>query len=136
MKTSKTILKLFFTGFFLAFCLTSLTQCPIENPTTPADEAAKETEATKKFSQTVISAFQSGDKQKVIDLMYDEYKDIYGKQLEASTARMTDFAAALENRKIILANELYAEYELTVNGITFTIAYSNEGDGIWKLERF
>lgn len=136
MKNLKVFLQLFLTGFFLAFMLTALTQCPQENSVGPDDKPAVETGEVKQFSLNVISAFKSGDKQKVVDLMYDEFKDVFGKQLEESTASMADFATALENRKIIKANELYAEYELTINGTTFTIAYSNDGDGNWKLERF
>lgn len=136
MKNFTIFLKLFFTGAILAFIMSTLTHCPEPSPTEPIIEPAVETAPMKQYSETVIIAFQSGDKQKVVDLMYDEYKEIYGKQLENATSKsMADFASALENRKIIKANELYAEYELTINGMAFTIAYSNDGNGNWKLER-
>ena len=49
---------------------------------------------------------------------------------------MRTFANALKNKKLVFANEMYAEYELTIDGNVFTIAYSNSGDGVWKLHRF
>lgn len=136
MKNIKVFLKLFLIGFVLAFMMTTLTQCPQENPTGPIDEPAVETESIKQFSSKIITAFESGNKQNVLDLMYDEYKEIYSKDLEDAPEKMPTFAEALKNRKVIFANELYAEYELTIDGTKFTISYSNEGNGNWKIERF
>jgi hypothetical protein len=129
-------LRLFLIGFFLAFLLIGLTNCPQENSTGPIDDPAVETAPMKQYNEKVITAFQSGDKQKVVDLMYDEYKDIYSSQLDSDPQKMQNFANALEKRKIIFANAFYAEYEVEIDGQIFTIAYSNTGDGNWKLQRF
>ena len=136
MKNLKVFLQLFLTGFFLAFMLTALTQCPQENSVGPVDKSAVETGEVKLFSQNVIIAFESNDKQTALDLMNDEYKDIYEEVLNTTPDKMQTFAQALKNRKIIFANEMYAEYEITVDGQVFTIAYSNTGEGDWKLHRF
>ena len=137
MKNLKIFLKLFFSGFILAFMLSLLTHCPESNPIIPVDdETAVETPAIKQFSNDVIIAFESNDKQTVLDLMYDEYKDIYGEVLNTTPDKMQTFAKALKNRKIIYANDMYAEYEITIDGKVFTIAYSNTGEGDWKLHRF
>lgn len=136
MKNLKVFLKLFFSGFILAFMLTLLTHCPESNPVIPVDDTAVETPAIKQFSNDVIIAFESSDKQKVLDLMYDEYKEIYGEELNTTPDKMQTFAEALKKRKIIFSNEMYAEYEIEIDGQTFTIAYSNTGEGDWKLQRF
>lgn len=128
--------RLFVLGFLLAFITANLTMCPEESATNPSEPPPVETEQVKQFNTTVKTAFESGDKSAVINLMYEDYQDIYGEMLNKSTADMQAFAKALENRKLIFANELYAEYEITIDGNVYTIAYSNNGDNIWKLHRF
>jgi hypothetical protein len=137
MKDLKQLFRVFIFGFILAFMMQLFTMCPTDNPTNPiVDPPAEETAQMKAFTNHVVSAFQSGDKQQVIDLMYDEYKEVYSNELTISNEKMSQFASALENRKIIFSNELLAEYEINIDGTTFTISYSNTGDGIWKLNRF
>jgi len=128
--------KFYVLGILIAAIISSLTHCSDENSTSPADNFGTETEQVKRFNETVISAFESGDKQTVLNLMYDEYKEIYSNELNAAPEKMQTFANALKNKKLVFANEMYAEYELTIDGNVFTIAYSNSGDGVWKLHRF
>lgn len=136
MKGLHNYIKLYFFGIVLAAISSFLTHCPEDNPTAPIDNPGQETEQVKKFNNDVISAFQSGNKQSVLDLMYDEYKEIYSEELETTPDKMEIFANALKNRKLIFANEMYAEYEVTIDGQIFTITYSNSGEGNWKLHRF
>ena len=138
MKVFKQIFRAFCIGFLLAFLMQFFTMCPdSSSPTNPAtEEPAVETQAMKSFTNDVKSAFQSGDKIQVMNLMYDYHKDIFTNELTFSSDKMQKFAAALESRKIIAANEFYAEYEIEISEQKFTIAYGNSGDGVWKLQRF
>ncbi|MCB9250269.1 MAG: hypothetical protein H6613_17815 [Ignavibacteriales bacterium] len=56
--------------------------------------------------------------------------------MNSSDKSLAAYGEALENRKLIFANDLYAEYEITLNQTTYTIAYGNGGDGKWQLLRF
>lgn len=136
MNWIKNYFRLFIIGFLLAFIMSNLTHCPEESPTNPGEEPAFETEQLKDLNLTTIEAFNSANKDVVLDLMYDEYKEIYGEYLDDNTDKMKAYAKALESRKIIFANDMYAEYEITIEGKVFTIAYSHSGDGNWKLHRF
>lgn len=136
MKEFSNYVKLFVIGIVLATFSSLLTHCPKQNPSGPIDDPGEETEQVKQFNIDVITAFESGNKQSVIDLMYDEYKEIYSQELNATPGQMQAFANALKDRKLIYANEMYAEYEITIEGQIYTIAYSNSGEGDWKLHRF
>lgn len=136
MKEFSNYVKLFVIGIVLATISSLLTHCPEQNPSGPIDDPGEETEQVKQFNIDVITAFESGNKQSVIDLMYDEYKEIYSQELNATPGQMQAFANALKDRKLIYANEMYAEYEITIEGQIYTIAYSNSGEGDWKLHRF
>jgi hypothetical protein len=135
MKNLKVFLKLFFSGFILASILSLLTHCPESNPVIPVDDTAVETPALKQLSDEVINAFESGSKDAVLNLLYDDYKFIY-EDFDATSEQMQRFAEAINKRKIIFANELYAEYEIIIDQQTYTIVYSNFGDGNWVLQRF
>jgi hypothetical protein len=68
--------------------------------------------------------------------MYENHVDLFTEDLEQYLDKFPAFTEALKNRKIIASEELYAEYELTIDGETYTIAYGQSGDGVWKLMRF
>jgi len=137
MRGFKKIIRAFGIGFVLAFIMQFFTMCPTDSGNNPAENPPiEETAEIKAYSDQVVNAFKSGNEQQVIALMYDEHKEAYTKDIIFTTEKMNQFASALENRKLISLNELYAEYELTIDGITFTIAYANSGDGVWKLFRF
>lgn len=137
MENLKVSVRFLLVGFLLAFLLSFLTHCPESNPSGPVDETpAEETPAIKQFSNDVIAAFESQTPDLVLNLMYDEYKEFYSEGLRATPEKMQTFAEALKNRKIVFSSELYAEYEVTIDGEIFTIAYSNYGDGNWMLHRF
>ncbi|MBX3043042.1 MAG: hypothetical protein KIT33_02240 [Candidatus Kapabacteria bacterium] len=137
MENLKVSARFIIAGFLLAFLLSFLTHCPESNPSGPINEdPAVETPDIKQFSNDVIAAFESQNPDVVLNLMYDEYKEFHSEGLKATAEKMQTFAEALKNRKIIFSSELYAEYEVTIDGEVFTIAYSNYGDGNWMLHRF
>ena len=129
--------KYFVGGFIAAFMLFALTQCPEENAT-KSDEDILPTETTelKTFSESLITAFENQDIDKISEMMYEEHREFYIDDLGDYAEKMPIFAEALKSRKLTAMNELYAEYEITIEEQTYTIAYGQSGDANWKLLRF
>ena len=141
MKQKIAFLKLFLVGFIIAFFIDANINCSEnESPTQPEDgnqdiSEYQETEAMQKLSDNLIAAYKSNNKNKVIETLSEEVKEIYSNILNSSTKSLSAYGNALESRKLIFANELYAEYEITIDGEVYTLNYGNGGDGIWKLLR-
>jgi len=136
MTKYQTLIKYFLGGFLAAFLMLNLTQCP-EETTKPKDEKPlEETTELTTFSNEVITAFETSDADQVSNMMYEEHREFYIPDLQTNTDKMPAFAEALKERKLIGLNDLYAEYEITIDGTTFTIAYGQSGDGVWKIMRF
>jgi hypothetical protein len=108
------------------------------SPTAPVENSGAKTETTamKLLSDSLIVAFKSASAERVLGFVNAEFKDVYGEELSGSTADMTAFGEALKGRRLVDANELYAEYRISVGGETVTLAYANAGDGHWQLVRF
>jgi hypothetical protein len=117
---------------FLVFCSKK------DSPTGPDGETAPavETASMKTLSDSLVVAFQSGNADRVLGYMNDEFKGVYRAELAGSTADMAALGEALKGRRLVSANGLYAEYQISVGGETYTLAYSNTGDGPWQLVRF
>lgn len=131
------ILKYFLGGFIAAFMLLNLTQCPEEDSSKPSDETpAEETEELKAISEELISAFEAQDIDKIRSMMYENHVDLFTEDIEQNLDKFPAFTEALRNRKIIASAQHYAEYELTIDGETYTIAYAQSGNGNWRLLRF
>ena len=142
MKIRLKRLELFTFGFILAALLNLTSNCSEKNsPTQPEDKIDPpttdylETQPMKNLSDSLISAFNLEDKSKVISCLSEDTRDIYGEILNNSTASLKAFGKGLENRKLVFANQLYAEYEITVDGKIYSIAYVSCGDDIWHLSR-
>jgi hypothetical protein len=130
------IIKYFLGGFLAAFLLLNLTQCPEETSKPKDDDPPEEPAELVSFSDDVIGAFESQNASQVSDMMYEEHREFFIPDLEDQHEKMKIFAEAIKERKLIGLNELYAEYEITIDGQTYTIAYGQSGDGVWKLFRF
>jgi hypothetical protein len=139
MKYQYHFIKLFCFGFLLAAGVNYIASCSKdESPTQPIDDNPaqySETSEMKNLSDSLISAFKSENKEKVMNCFNEEFKDTYAPILNNTTKSLTAFGTALEKRILKFANSFYAEYELTIDGITYTIAYANSGDSKWQLVR-
>ena len=62
--------KFYVLGILMAAIIFSLTHCSDENSTSPADNFGTETRTSQKIQRKVMSAFESGIKQTVLNLMY------------------------------------------------------------------
>lgn len=110
-----------------------------ESPTEPQDQNTTEYYETlnmKNLSDSLILAFKTENKNKVLNCINEEFIETYTPILYNSTSSLSTFGTALEKRKLIFSNALYAEYEISVNENTYTIAYANCGDDNWQLVRF
>jgi hypothetical protein len=128
--------KYFLGGFLAAFLLLNLTQCPEDTAKPKDEEPLEETAELTEFSNEVINAFANSSTDQVSDMMYEEHREFYIPDLQDNTDKMPTFAEALKERKLIGLNHLYAEYEITIDGAVYTIAYGQSGDGVWKILRF
>lgn len=139
MKNQYHSFKLFVIGFLIAAGLNHIPSCSNnESPTQPTDgnpAEYSETQSMKNLSDSLISAFKSENKEQVMNCFNKEFKDTYAPILNNTTRSLSAFGTALEKRKLVFANDLYAEYEITIEGITYTIAYANCGDTNWQLVR-
>jgi hypothetical protein len=139
MKYYHKFFTLFLSGFLLATVTNFFASCSkSESPTQPIDDNPaqySETSEMKNLSDSLISAFKLENKEKVMNCFNEEFKDTYRLIINNTTKSLSEFGTALEKRKLTFANSLYAEYELIIDGITYTIAYANSGDSKWQLVR-
>jgi hypothetical protein len=84
----------------------------------------------------LATAFKSGNADQIQQKINDEYKAVYAQDLADAGAKLQILGDAMQTRKLIFSGPLYAEYELSIDGRTYTIAYANSGDGVWRLVRF
>lgn len=140
MKNQYHFIKLFCFGFSLATSLNYISSCSKnESLTQPIEDIPaqySETQEMKSLSDSLVAAFKAEDKNKVLNCTNDEFKEVYAPILNGTTESLSVFGTALEKRKLVFSNLLYAEYEVSINGTIYTIAYANCGDGKWQLVRF
>jgi len=135
----KNLLKMYVLGFIVAMFLNMNTTCKKDdNPVEPAEVTppANETAEMTNLSDSLTSAFKSVDKTRILNCVSDECKATLQEELNNTTADIAAFGAALEKRTLIYSSELYAEYEVEVNGQKYNVAYANCGDSKWKVVRF
>lgn len=107
-------------------------------PTTPVDQPVTlvESSSLRTFSDSLATAFKSGNGDQVLQKINDEYRAVYAQDLADAGAKLQILGDALQSRRLIFSSPLYAEYQLSIDGRTYTIAYANSGDGVWRLMRF
>jgi len=136
---TKNPLKMYVLGFIIAMFLNMNSTCKKDdNPVEPAEVTppANETTEMTNLSDSLISAFKSIDKTRILNCVSDECKATLQEELNNTTADIAAFGSALEKRTLIYTSELYAEYEVEVNGQKYNVAYANCGDSKWKVVRF
>jgi hypothetical protein len=133
----------FLIGLTLAFMVDGVTSCKKSenNPVEPEPlKPPIETEVIKDLeddAQKAESAFKSGSTAEVKKVISETASKIYGADLENVKHKFSAFADALKNKKLVGYSELYAEYEITVDGKTYFVAFGKQNEnGDWKLVRF
>lgn len=130
-------LRMYLFGFLLALITLNFTNCP-EKATGPSNEnpTGVETPALKGFTKTAENFFLEGKRDSVLANTYSEFADVAKEYLPDDPVLLKKFGEALTKKKLIYAGELYAEYEITIDGRKYTVAFGQSGDGIWKIVRF
>lgn len=136
MKTLKKIRKFLPLSVFLCGIVLLMIHCSSDNPVDNSPtKPLQETAALKSFSTELINAMNSESPAEVEKLIYPEDSSSLVALLEENPEKMKGFAKALESRKLIVMTDLYAEYEIELNGNKITICYGNSGDEKWYLTR-
>lgn len=137
MKNFYKLSKLFTMGFLGAILIMLLTHCPKENPINPDDtKPLTETSELATISDSFINALNEKSVSKVEVMMPDDLEEFYITMLKENTDKMPAFAEALKNRKLIFLSEMYAEYQIEIDGQKYTLAYGNSDNLGWKLIKF
>ena len=128
-------------GVLLAFSIDVLTMCKKDSgsPTEPAGNPNNVTEIQdlEDDAEKTVNAFKSGDISEINKVISDEASTIYGNDLDKVKNKFDSFSEALKNKKLIASSDFYAEYEITVNGETYIVAFAKKSEnGDWKLARF
>lgn len=130
-------LNLFLLGFLVSFIMLNFTNCP-DKVAGPNDEKPTGIETTelKAFSKRAENAFLSGNRDSVFAITYEGFAKVAKEYVPNDPELLKKFGESLTNKKLIYAGSMYAEYEITLDGKTYTIAFGQSGDGIWKIVRF
>jgi len=129
-------------GVLLAFMVDSFTSCKKNesNPVEPDPSKPPETEVINDLEDDAlktIAAFKSGSVDEVKKIISESANAIYGSDLESAKPKFVPFSEALKNKKLIAYSEMYAEYEIIVDGNSYLVAFSKQNEaGDWKLIRF
>jgi hypothetical protein len=130
--------KYFFTGLSLSFIMIFIITCSSDksSPTEPdpVDPANRIIEEIEEDSKLVTTAFESGSYDQVKTVLSSNALAKYGNDLKDKTDKYGSFADALKNKKLIALGELYAEYEIEIDGIKYSVAFSKVTEnGTWQL---
>lgn len=134
--------KYLFLGAISAFMIHNFTSCkknesnPVEQyPSNPTEkEVILDLEDDAKKTE---SAFKSGSITEVKKVISESAISIYGNDLENVKPKFNSFAEALKNKKLISYSELYAEYQITIEGKSYFVSFAKQTEnGDWKLIRF
>ncbi len=111
--------------------------CP-EKATGPGDVGSTGVELAelKTFAKHAENVFLSGERDSVLAITYGEFAESCKGYLSNNPETLKKFGEALAGKKLIYGTPFYAEYEITIDGEKFTVAFAQSGDGVWKLARF
>lgn len=132
------LFKYFIIGVLFGLLIHSSGSCRKDDPIPEGPEIEKvDVGKIDIGAKTVETAFLNGDLLEIKKTMTDAALEYYGTELSSvNKSSLKKLGEALKNRKIKVYTDLYAEYEYTKDGITFTIAMARQEDGSWKLMRF
>lgn len=112
-----------------------LIACGGEKTTEPGDTEVESPEL-KAFASYATQVLLSGDRDSLLTITDEEYAAVIGQDVPDDPAAMAKLGKALASRKLLYASPLYAEYEVTIDGTKYTVAFAQGGNGEWKLLRY
>lgn len=126
-------------GFLLMGIIDQFTQCDTWNLDflRPNEEVKIDMKAINSIADKTETAFLSGNVNEVKALLDEEVLPWYSEPLEKlSVEKLQAFGQALRSRELKAATPLLAEFDITENGVTYTITFWKGSEDSWKLLRF
>jgi len=134
------IVKYFFIGLAAAFLLHLSGSCNKDrsNPIAPDNnDDNAEIAIIEEGAKSAETAFLSGDVNSIKNIFTDDAKELYGTDIsQIDKNHFIKLGEALKTKELKVYTGLYAEYDYTKDGITYTFAMAKQEDGSWKLMRF
>jgi len=136
MKTFKTLLLPFLSGILITALIHFSYQCK-KDDNTPEDQGIQaDLVQMGKDAQLAEDAFLSGDLNQVKLVMTPEAFEFFSETLEAqSPDKLISFGNAFTDRDLRAYSAIYAEYEFSEDGKTYTVGFSIQADKSWKITR-
>ena len=128
------VLKYIVFGFAFAFFLHASDSCK-KDPVIPDDtvDVGKINDGAK----AVETAFISGDVNSIKNVLTGDATALYGTDLpQINKDQLIKLGEALKTKELVVYTGMYAEYNYTKNGVTYSFAMARQDDGSWKLMRF
>ncbi|MFC2117604.1 hypothetical protein ACFLSY_03045 [Bacteroidota bacterium] len=139
MKKTWTRLRLVASGFLIAMVLHICINCEKndDNGNNIDSGITLDIKGMEKGGDDAELAFLSGDPVQVIELLSDDSKSYFEKQLsDISPSVLISLGEALKNREHTVKSSTYTEFEFSDQGVTYTIALGLDEDLSWKIIRF
>jgi hypothetical protein len=133
------IVGFFLLGIILSMAAQNFYSCKKSDNPVSGDENNPPTVDVTAINNGASSAEQallSGDTSKVRQMLTPESQIYYATVLaQVPQSRLIALGNAMKNRTLKIYSELYAEYEFSENGKTYTVALARQEDGFWKIVR-
>lgn len=100
------------------------------SPSSP-DNSGK-IESSAKLAESI---FSSADTSKLYTILTESTYNTYKSDFAEFQKVMPLYANAFKNRKLLYSNEIFAEYEFSVDGKSYTVTFTRQDDGSWKITR-
>ncbi len=101
------------------------------------NEVEIDMKAVNSIADRTQGAFLSGDISQVLELLDEEALQSYSEPLEnLPVEKLRAFGEVLKSRELKAATPLLAEFEITENGVKYTVAFWKGSENSWKLLRF
>ena len=128
------VLKYFVLGLSIAFFIHASDSCK-KDPVIPDDTV--DVGEINDGAKLVETAFLSGDSTNIKNVLTDNARDLYGADLPTiSKDNLIKLGESLKTKELSVYSDMYAEYNYTKDGVTYSFALARQDDGSWKLMRF
>jgi hypothetical protein len=137
LKTRSGKMTYFLIGFFLIAIAHLTIKC--EDFTEPPDdnnEIVIDETLVNDAVKAVETAFITGDAENVLEYLSVEGLETYSDLITGSSEEdLKAFGEGIKNRELSVISEKYAEFDFPVDGIKYSIAFTVDEEGNWKIMR-
>lgn len=131
----RTIIPLFAAGCLLFTCLKSKENPLIETAPPPA---ATDTVSLQASADTLVSKIARADREGLKAMLSNDARTAFGDAIDSLTIKeLAVVAEAFAARRLAVISPSMAEYTLTIDGLTYTIAFTPAENGAsWNIVQF